>query len=306
MLNVTTIELNPASREEYLPGYTPQFPHIASHVQGERYESGAAPWHWHESVELFYLRRGAILYRTPHEERVLRAGCGGMVNSNVLHMTKMLDPATDMVLHLFSPSLVAGVPGGTVEQRYVRPLAADAGHELIVLTPDDTVQAETLRILEASLQLDEETFGYEMRLQAMLTEIWVRLVEQVRPPQHAAPRDTTDEKMKQMMVYIHTHYAERITVPMIAAAAFCSERECYRTFQACLHTSPIEYIRNVRLQSACHLLINTDTSITDIAQNCGLYSSSYFGHLLRQATGLSPTAYRAKWQDRDTESAEES
>lgn len=27
MLNVTTIELDPASREEVLPGYTPQFPH---------------------------------------------------------------------------------------------------------------------------------------------------------------------------------------------------------------------------------------------------------------------------------------
>lgn len=26
MLNVTTIELDPASREEVLPGYTPQFP----------------------------------------------------------------------------------------------------------------------------------------------------------------------------------------------------------------------------------------------------------------------------------------
>lgn len=300
MLNVTKIELNPDSREERLPGYTPQFPHIASFVEGDSYESGIAPWHWHESVELCCLRRGTILYRTPHEERVLHAGCGALVNSNVLHSTKMLAPGTELMLHLFSPSLVAGIPGGTVEQRYVRPLTAAADHELITLTPDDPGQAETLRLLNESLQLDENAFGYEMRLQAMLTNIWLRLIEQVHPPEHAAPRDGSDEKIKQMMVYIHTHYAECITVPMIAAAAFCSERECYRTFQSCLHTTPTEYIRNVRLQSACRMLIETGTPVTDIAQSCGLGSSSYFGRLLRQQTGLSPSAYRAKWQDRTT------
>lgn len=296
MLTVTTVEMNPDSREEYLPGYTPQLPHIASHIDARLYQSDAAPWHWHESVELFFVRRGAILYRTPHEERVVRAGCGGMVNSNVLHSTKMLDADTDMVLHLFSPSLVAGIPGGVVEQRYVRPLAADAGHELITLTPNAPAQAETLRLIDESLRLDENAFGYEMRLQAMLTDIWLRLAMQVRPPQHTAPRSPADEKMKRMMVYINTHFAEHITAPMIAAAAYCSERECYRTFQSCLHTTPTDYLRNVRLQSACKLLIETDTPVTDIAQACGLGSSSYFGRLLRQQTGLSPSAYRAKWQ----------
>lgn len=113
MLHVTGIDLNPDSREEHLPGYTPNFPHIASLVQGARYFGGKASWHWHESVELFYVRKGAILYRTPHCEHVMRAGSGGMVNSNVLHSTQILKPEADLelVLHLFSPALVAGVPG---------------------------------------------------------------------------------------------------------------------------------------------------------------------------------------------------
>lgn len=45
MLEVTTVEMNPDSREEYLPGYTPQFPHIASHVVAARYESFTTPWY---------------------------------------------------------------------------------------------------------------------------------------------------------------------------------------------------------------------------------------------------------------------
>lgn len=303
MLQVTDIEYNdPASREERLPGYTPQFPHIASHVQGRYYRSGTAPWHWHESVELFYVYSGSILYRTPHAEQVVRAGQGGMVNSNVLHTTRILKPesALDMKLHLFSPALVAGIPGGTVDTDYVRPLAADAGQELIVLTTDDETQCQTLQLIERSLRLDEEAFGYEMRLQAMLTEIWLELAAQVRPSRQAVPRSAADEKMKRMMVYINTHYAEELTARAIAAAGYCSERECYRTFQSCLHMTPAEYLRTVRLQTACKLLMTTERSVTDIAESCGLGSASYFGRLLRREVGLSPSGYRAKWQDRTT------
>ena len=142
MLHVTGIDLNPDSREEHLPGYTPNFPHIASLVQGARYFGGKASWHWHESVELFYVRKGAILYRTPHCEHVMRADSGGMVNSNVLHSTQILKPEADLelVLHLFSPALVAGVPGGTVEEQYVRPLVQDKEKELILLDPADAAK----------------------------------------------------------------------------------------------------------------------------------------------------------------------
>lgn len=168
MLHVTGIDLNPDSREEHLPGYTPNFPHIASLVQGARYFGGKASWHWHESVELFYVRKGAILYRTPHCEHVMRAGSGGMVNSNVLHSTQILKPEADLelVLHLFSPALVAGVPGGTVEEQYVRPLVQDKEKELILLDPADAAQTETLTMLRKTFDLDETAYGYELRLQA--------------------------------------------------------------------------------------------------------------------------------------------
>ena len=45
----------------------------------------------------------------------MRAGSGGMVNSNVLHSTQILKPEADLelVLHLFSPALVAGVLGSS-------------------------------------------------------------------------------------------------------------------------------------------------------------------------------------------------
>jgi transcriptional regulator GlxA family with amidase domain len=102
-----------------------------------------------------------------------------------------------------------------------------------------------------------------------------------------------------MMIYIHDHFAEKISVRDLAAAAFLSERECYRVFQNCLHMTPTEYLTSIRLQMACRMLAETRESVTDIGHACGLGSSSYFGKTFREHTGYTPLEYRRKWQDND-------
>ena len=291
------VELYPGSREERLPGFSPQFPHIASHVV---MRTGAA-WHWHRSFELFYVEQGAVEYHTPHGVRLFRAGSGGLVNSNVLHHTRCPGGGAEQRLHLFEPELLSGIPGGTVEQRYIAPLLAPGAPELLALSPEDPAQAQTLELLRRSLDLDEAAFGYELELQALLARVWVQLL---RPLEHTAPTaparaDPAAEKVKQMMLYLHAHYAEKLTVADLAAAVFCSQRECYRCFRLCLHQTPVEYLQHVRLQAACKQLMETNIPVTLIAQNCGFAGSSYFGAQFRQEYGCTPTQYRRKWQDPD-------
>lgn len=296
-ISADRVDLYPDSQQERLPGIPPQFPHLTSHVVMQ----AGAVWHWHRSFELFYVESGAVEYRTPHVQRLFRAGSGGLVNSNVLHHTRCPAPGAVQRLHLFEPELLAGIPGGTVEQRYITPLFAPSAPELLALSPEDPAQKQALELLRQSLYLDESAFGYELELQSLLARVWVQLL---RPLEHAAPaapaRADAAEKVKQMMLHIHAHYAEKLTIPDLAAAAFCSQRECYRCFQLCLHQTPAEYLQHVRLQAACKLLMETDTPVTEIAQRCGFSSSSYFGAQFRQEYGCTPTQYRQKWQDIDS------
>ena len=302
MLVVSQIQLYPNSREEHLPGYTPQFPHIASLVHADRYAGGTAAWHWHKALELFYIESGSLIYRTPGCEACLAAGSGGLVNSNILHSTRVATPnrPTVIKLHLFDPALIAGVPGGLAEQRYIAPFLT-AGPELLPLHAKDPRAAEALTLLRQSLALDENAYGYELRLQALLSEIWLRLTAPLQLSPSVPPRQSPgQEKAKQMMLFIDTHYAEKLSAADIARAAFCSERACYRIFDTCLHTTPAAYLKTVRLRAACALLLETDRTVTDIAQSCGFGTSSYFGSQLMQEMGLTPTAYRAKWQNLDS------
>ena len=78
------------TKEELLPGFEKDFPYIASRAELDRYIECYVPWHWHRTVELFYVESGSVEYDTPKGKILFPAGSGGMVNSNVLHMTKAI------------------------------------------------------------------------------------------------------------------------------------------------------------------------------------------------------------------------
>lgn len=300
MHTIHSLEFQTGSREELLPGYTPDFPYIASRVELDSFREKGAPWHWHKPVELFFMESGELQYFTPSGTVIFPAGSGGMVNSNVLHMTKVTSSQekTVQLLHLFDPSLIAGEYGSRIAQKYVTPVTADSRLEIIPLFPDDSRQAAILASIQRSLRLSEKEPGYELKLRDILSDIWLRLFalscHAAREIDDGYNRET--DKIKSMMVYIHEHYAEKITVSQLAGAAFLSERECYRTFQHCLHMTPAEYIKNYRLQAARQMLAKSGASITHISHSCGLGNSSYFGKLFRESTGYTPSQYRQKWQ----------
>ena len=302
MKNIQSIQLVEGSNEELLPGFSPDFPYIASRALLDRYLEPATPWHWHRTVELFYIESGTLEYTTPNGKWVFPAGSGGFVNSNILHTSKIIPSGGETVqlLHLFEPELLSGGQASRIDTKYIRPLTAAAGIEMIVLSPDDAVQAELLKKIRAVFDLDEDSWGYEFTLRQQLTEIWLALFELARPEmeQRFIARDS-DEKMKAMMSYIHAHYPDTISVDQLAKEAHISKRVCYRLFQENLHMSPVGYMTGYRLRKACQRLAETDEPITRIAYNCGLGSSSYFGKLFREQFGCTPTAYRKEWHNRN-------
>ncbi|WP_437439574.1 helix-turn-helix transcriptional regulator [Enterocloster citroniae] len=61
-----------------------------------------------------------------------------------------------------------------------------------------------------------------------------------------------------------------------------------------MHMTPMEYIKDYRLQMACQMLARGQESITMISNACGLGSSSYFGKIFRDYAHCTPLEYRKK------------
>lgn len=298
MQDIQEVRFHAGSKEELLPGFAPSFPYIATRVAMDRLPGRAAPWHWHRAVELSYTQQGCIKYHTPGGMEFLPAGSVALVNANMLHMTTA-QPGTVQLLHIFDPAFLAA-PDSRIAAQYVTALTAAPQVEMLCLRPEDPAQRTALERVLAAFQRSPQEFGYEIRLRNDLSEIWLALLEQAQPLLGRPSRRTkTSEKVKEMMAYIHEHFSEKLTVSDLAATAFLSQRECFRAFRECLHTTPVEYMKSYRLQQACQLLRENKVSVTDVGQLCGLGSSSYFGKVFRETMGVTPSEYRRKWQDID-------
>lgn len=293
---VSSVELKPGTNEELLPNFEEKFPCIRSHVVfGKGYQ---APWHWHKAVELFYIQKGTLEYITPSQSHVFPAGTVGMVNSNVLHMAvgHQNEEQGTSYLHLFDPVVISGFSGNSIDEKYVLPLVTAPNVELMAIEPGVETYDFVLSAVEKSFQMDATMPGYELYLRGVLSEIWMEffkvMAPQILEQEHGSG---ASEMTKQMLVYIHEHYGERLTVQKIAQAASVSERSCYELFRRNLRTTPMEYVNSYRIRVACQRLTQTEQSVMDISAECGM-NNSYFSQVFREATGFKPLEYRRFYQ----------
>ena len=286
MIEVSRVDFIPGSREERLPEYGGAFPCVTTCCSA--WENGIAPWHWHGAVELFYMESGGLEYTTPGCRKTFRAGMGGFLKSNVPHSSRTLCGGERQLLHLFDPVLISGERGSRIEEKYVLPLMTD-GEELMCFSPEGEDHAAVLGLLKASFLISPAEPGYELKLRGLLSEIWLELLRLADTPAEGGSGAGLSDRVRQMLIFIHENYGEKISAADIAAAAHISEH---------LHTRPMVYLRQYRLRRACEMLLGGDSSVTEIGQRCGLGSGSYFARCFRDEFGISPLGYRKREREK--------
>lgn len=292
------IQVDPSTRHETLEGMTQDFPYQADLCDLHDYPGNFFPWHWHRAVEIFYLRKGRLVYHLPQGEVCFEEGQGGFLNSNVLHMTTCHQhDACEQEEQQFLPEFIGGSESSRIVAKYVRPVLQAPGLTLLKFDPATPAHGPMLGAMCRCYRLfEQQPDGFELELQRTLLGFWqslYALTRELHPPERLAP---DDHRIKQMLSYIAAHYAERLRLEDIAAAAYMSPRACGRCFQAQLGTTPFAYLLDYRVQRACELLATSDLPVGEIALQCGFGSSSYFGRVFFEKTGKTPNAYRHEKQ----------
>lgn len=106
---------------------------------------------------------------------------------------------------------------------------------------------------------------------------------------------STADKVRAAGRWLKSNCHRPVSVADAAHACAMSQRTLLRYFQACLGTSPSEYLQRARLDLACVLLAETSLPADKIARRVGLTDGGRLGKLFRRCIGKSPTEYRA-WQ----------
>ena len=109
---------------EHIPHSTTSFPITYFHDELCDLPDWAGPLHWHPDFEIATAKAGVLDYQVGQQHIILEAGDSIFVNVNMLHGIRQIsgdvpDPMPNIV---FSGTLIAP-EGGTIYQKYIRPIA---------------------------------------------------------------------------------------------------------------------------------------------------------------------------------------
>lgn len=81
-------------------------------------------WHWHEEFEFGYVIKGTLLYKTSHQEYVLKEGDGIFFNSGALHYIHLLVPAGTAQIHsqFFDRRFLGGGSDSIFDTKFIDPV----------------------------------------------------------------------------------------------------------------------------------------------------------------------------------------
>ena len=133
---------------------------------------------------------------------------------------------------------------------------------------------------------------YQLRTRILLLQIIEELLN-AECLQYASFRSTSDLQ-RDMISYIQKHYAEKITLQMLAEEFHLSEKYVSRYFKEHFSISFMQYVGHLRMTKAKTLLDSSDLSITDVALSCGYPSVNLFIRSFKVAYQMTPLQYRKK------------
>lgn len=165
-----------------------------------------------------------------------------------------------------------------------------------VTTQNETytqLQSEILRIIhlymhqsvDFELYIKIELLAFLLRLRPFLT---LKTDVQI----HHITTQRTIDLLKKSIEYITVHYQEKLTIEKLSAQCNMSAQHFCRLFKNYTGKTVIEYMLDLRIAQANHLLATSDLPITQIPELTGFCNPNYFSRMYKQKMGCTPSVYR--------------
>ncbi len=104
--------------------------------------------------------------------------------------------------------------------------------------------------------------------------------------------EVSDKRVMEMTNYIRQNIYNPITINDLCQVAHLSPTHTTRLFSRYTGVTPVEYINERKIETACLLLATRNISIQDIAYKLSFNNISYFNSLFKRYTGSTPRKYR--------------
>ncbi len=160
----------------------------------------------------------------------------------------------------------------------------------------------TIILVLVTLLVTYAVYRYNERTQQNLAHTlsrWVETsVEGAEPTQKSALGQEEKDLLSRLNSYVQEHMSDNnLNVAEIAREAAMSRASLYSKVKAITGMGVAQYVEDLRIRRACHLLKETRKSVAEISEEVGFSTPNYFSMRFKQTVGISPLTFRKNAQD---------
>jgi AraC-like DNA-binding protein len=176
------------------------------------------------------------------------------------------------------------------------PLKASTTRAMSVVTLDQGLQDALTRLI----RLLAEPHLIPLLAPLIEQEIIVRLLNGEHGPnlRHLVAVGSPNQQIARVITWLKLHCTEAVSIGELAAQAHMSPSTFRQHFRVVAGMSPLQYLKNLRLQEARQLMLNEDLDASSAAVRVGYESASQFSREYSRLFGEPP--YRDKRRLRES------
>ena len=249
--------------------------------------------HTHDFIEFVYMLKGKSLHKIDGFEYPIGSGDLLIINYNQIHSFDG-DPNAIYCNILIKPDIIDKrmkkckdlfMLFDTPDYKQFKELINN-DCRFIRFSPDEKNCFEyMLRLLNNELR--GKKLGYDLTtisgINFLLTMIFRKMCNSLSPEKH---------EIAKIFEYINNNYEQNISITDLSA--MCNYNPSYfsRFFKKCAGITFSEYLKKVRKENACRLIINDDLKISNVYTMVGYTNKTNFYKHFKEITGLTPYEYK--------------
>jgi AraC family transcriptional regulator, melibiose operon regulatory protein len=261
-------------------------------------------WHWHDEVQYNIVLSGKFCFKVANKDYIVSKGDGIFINTQQIHLAEAKEPDSSYVFVYFHPSLLSNQKDSYLYKTYVAPMLSGDSLSSMLLSKDIDEEKKIIdTVLEIKSIYDEKDKGHELDILSALIQLWKYTTFLVDEKElHTISNDyLINDRLKKIFSYINENYAAQLTLKDISDYINLSRSECCRFFKNALGQNLFQYIINFKVNKSIELLLNTDKSIAEIANEVGFNSQSYYTKCFTSLKNKTPNNMRNEYKNKELE-----
>ena len=251
------------------------------------------PMHYHEEFEIVYMLEGILDCQINMEHFICREGDILVIPPGKVHGFNLFeDKSCHYANILFSLNLLEK-EDSEIFTTFFKPYLKES-IQISNYFPKES--KENILLHDSVLTLFEhrhEELTEPLLIKSELYKV-MSILQKIAPPAETLI-STSERNIKRLMPVfeaIKKNSARSISVPEAASLSNLSESYFMTIFKQVSGSSFINFLKKTRLENARVMLLSTDISILEIAENSGFESVSYFIRAFKEFYKISPLQYR--------------